>query len=234
MLGGLARITGNFHAAVIQFRDAVGHADLREFVAICAEGVGFNELRAGFDVGLVNAEYGFGVGGVELVDAALGASGFIEERAHGAVGDKEAVFEAVVEVVNSHCELADRRIALRLYADTARDKEKNIVADGIAHAGRPRRIQTPHPVRRIHKTDLYLLGFQQVALLQVEPISDLSTVPKLIRIFSELEAGCRHEERVGGGHQETTNAIDEGEKCPSAAGGKPQATANAKGAFCPD
>ena len=61
VLGGFARFAGNFDAAMIQLRDAIGHAELRELVAIRAERIGLDDLRAGFDVGLVDSKDGFGV-----------------------------------------------------------------------------------------------------------------------------------------------------------------------------
>ena len=86
---GLARFAGDFHGAMIQFGDTVGHAELAELVAIGAEGIGLDDLRAGFDIGLMNVKDGFAVGDVELVHAALRADRFIEQRAHGAVADED-------------------------------------------------------------------------------------------------------------------------------------------------
>ena len=71
-------------------------------MAVGAEGICFDDLRAGFDVRLVDAKDGFGVGGIEFIDGALGADGLVEERAHGAIGDDDGVFQPVVEIFNSH------------------------------------------------------------------------------------------------------------------------------------
>ena len=73
-----------------------------EFVAIGAERVGFDELRAGFDVGLMDVEHRFGVRGVEFVHAALRADGFVEQRAHGAIAYQDGVLQPLVEVFDSH------------------------------------------------------------------------------------------------------------------------------------
>jgi len=62
-------------------------------------------VRARFDVSLVNAKNGFRLRGVELVEAALRADGFVEQRSHGAVGDKDGVFQAFVEIENFHWEM---------------------------------------------------------------------------------------------------------------------------------
>jgi len=59
-------------------------------------------VRAGFDVGLVHAKDGFRLRGVELVKAALGAHGFVQHRAHRAIGDENRFFEPSVEIVNLH------------------------------------------------------------------------------------------------------------------------------------
>ena len=87
---------------MIQLGNAVGHAELAELVAIGAESIGLDDLRAGFDVGLMNVKNGFGVRDVELVHAALRAHGFIEQRAHGAVGDQDRLLQSFFEVFNAH------------------------------------------------------------------------------------------------------------------------------------
>ena len=102
MLGGFARLAGDFHGAMIELRDAVGHAELRELVAVGAEGIGFDELRAGFDVGLMNVEDGFAVRGVEFIHAALRAHGFVQQGAHGAVGDEDGAVQPFVEIFDTH------------------------------------------------------------------------------------------------------------------------------------
>ena len=56
VLGSFTRLAGDFDAAMVQLSDSVSHPELRKFVAIGAEGVRFNELRASFDVGLVDAK----------------------------------------------------------------------------------------------------------------------------------------------------------------------------------
>ena len=64
VLGGFARFAGNFYAAMIQFGDAIAHAELAELVAVGAESIGLDDLGAGFEVGLMDAEDGVGVGGL--------------------------------------------------------------------------------------------------------------------------------------------------------------------------
>ena len=102
VLGGFARLASDFHSAMIQFRDALGHSKLAELVAVGAEGVGFDDLGAGFEVALMDVENGFGVEGVQLVHAALRADELVEQRAHGSVGDEDRVAEALVEVFDFH------------------------------------------------------------------------------------------------------------------------------------
>ena len=99
---GFARLAGDFYAAMIQLGDAVGQSELREFVAIRAECIGLNDLRARFDIGLMDAEDGFGCDEFSSSMRALRADGFVEQRAHRAVGDEHGVLEALVEIFNSH------------------------------------------------------------------------------------------------------------------------------------
>jgi hypothetical protein len=87
---------------MVQLCDAVGHSELREFVPIRAEGIGLDYLSARFDVRLMDAKHGFRVRRIELVNAALRADCFVEERAHRPVGDEDGLFEALVEIFNSH------------------------------------------------------------------------------------------------------------------------------------
>src|SRR6267143_552473 len=69
--GGFARFAGDLHAAAIEALDFFGETKRRELEAIRAEGVGFDDLRARFDVSLVDTEYRFRLGGIHLVEAAL-------------------------------------------------------------------------------------------------------------------------------------------------------------------
>ena len=88
---GFARFAGDFHAAMIEFGDAVVESESGELVAVGAKGIRFDDLRAGFDVGLVDAKDGFGVRGIQFVDGTLRADGLVEKRAHGAIGDEDGV-----------------------------------------------------------------------------------------------------------------------------------------------
>src|SRR6267142_6802073 len=82
---------------------------MRELEAIGAKSIGFDDLCAGFDIGLVHAEYGFRLGGVEFIEAALRADGFVQHGAHSAIGDEDGVFDAFVEVLNLHLECRPMR-----------------------------------------------------------------------------------------------------------------------------
>ena len=68
--GGFARFAGDLHAAAVQALHFVAEAERGELEAVRAERIGFDDLRARFDVGLVNAEDGFGFRGVEFIEAA--------------------------------------------------------------------------------------------------------------------------------------------------------------------
>ena len=97
---GFARFAGDLYAAAVEALNFVGQAERGELEAIRAESIGFDDLRAGFDVSLVHAEDGFGLGGVQLIEAALRAHGFVQHRAHRAIGDEDRVFQPLVEIVN--------------------------------------------------------------------------------------------------------------------------------------
>ena len=76
---------------------------MRQLVAVGAEGIGLDDLRAGFDICLVDAENGISAcDGVELIGRAMMADGLIQQRTHGAVGDQDGVLQALVEIFNSH------------------------------------------------------------------------------------------------------------------------------------
>jgi hypothetical protein len=57
-------------------------------------------LRTRFDVRLVDAEDGFGLGRVEFIETALRANCFVQHRAHRAIRDENRVFQPFIEVKN--------------------------------------------------------------------------------------------------------------------------------------
>src|SRR5258708_35587120 len=73
---------------------------MRELEAIGAERVGFDDLRARFDVGLVDAENSFRLGGIKFVETALRAHGFVQHRTHRAIGDENRGLQPFVEIEN--------------------------------------------------------------------------------------------------------------------------------------
>src|SRR6266705_1609063 len=100
--GGLAGFAGDFHPAAVEALDFLGEAERLELEAIRAKRVGLDDLRARFDVSLVDAEYRFRLGRIHLIEAALRAHGIVEHRAHRAIGDKDGVFQPLVEIKNLH------------------------------------------------------------------------------------------------------------------------------------
>ncbi len=106
MFGGFACFARNFYGAMVQFGHAFGHAELGQLVAVGAKGIGLDDLCASFNVGLVHVKHGFGVRGIQFVDAALGSDGFVEQGTHGAVGDQDFLGQALVEIFNPHVRLA--------------------------------------------------------------------------------------------------------------------------------
>src|SRR6266481_751131 len=100
--GRFARFAGDFHAAAVEALDFFPKAERLELETIRAEGVGFDDLRARFDVSLVDAEYRFRLGRIHFIETALRAHGIVEHRAHRAIGDKNRVFQPLVEIKNLH------------------------------------------------------------------------------------------------------------------------------------
>ncbi len=98
--GRFARFAGDFDAAAVEALDFVSEAEGSELEAVGAECIGLDDLCAGFDVGLVDAEDGFRLGGVELVETALRADSFVEQRAHRTIGDEDRIFQALIEIEN--------------------------------------------------------------------------------------------------------------------------------------
>ena len=102
MRRGVPRFACEFHAAMIEFHDAVGEADVSELVAIRAECIGLDDLRAGLDIQLMEAKDDFTVGRVQLIAGAMVADAFVQQRAHASVADEDGLFQAVVEIFNAH------------------------------------------------------------------------------------------------------------------------------------
>ena len=102
MRGGFAGLAGNLHAAMIDLGDLIGEAERGELGAIGAEGIGLNNLRAGLDIGLMNAKDCLGLGGVQLLKAALRADGLKQHGTHGAIGDEYGRFDSLLEICDFH------------------------------------------------------------------------------------------------------------------------------------
>src|SRR4029434_193373 len=96
--GGFASFAGDFDSAGVEALYFVAETDRREFEAVGAEGVGFDDMRSGFDVGLVHPEDGFGLRGIKLVEAALRTDGLVQHRAHRAVGDQNRILQPLIKV----------------------------------------------------------------------------------------------------------------------------------------
>ena len=100
--GSFPRFAGNLHTAAVQALHVVAKAMRSELEAVRAKGIGFDDLRARFDVALVDAENGFRLGGVEFVEAAHRADSFVQQGAHRAVRDENGILQPFVEILNFH------------------------------------------------------------------------------------------------------------------------------------
>ncbi len=109
---GFARFARDFHAAAVEFLHFIAEAERLQLEAIRAEGIGLDDLRTGLDVGLVHAEDRFRLDGIHFVEAALRADGFVQQRAHRAIGDEDGMFQALVEIVDLQiCRILSSRYA---------------------------------------------------------------------------------------------------------------------------
>src|SRR4029077_13923814 len=98
--GGIARFAGYFYPAAVEALEFIAQAKRFELEAIGAKGVGLDNLRAGFDVGLVHAEDRFRLGGVQFIEAALRSYRFVQQLTHRTIGDENRIFQPLVEILN--------------------------------------------------------------------------------------------------------------------------------------
>src|SRR5208283_4710059 len=103
--GGLPRFTGDFHATAVQALNIFAEANGSKLEAVRAKGIRLDDLRAGFNVRLMHTENGFGFRGVQLVEAADCADGFVQQGTHGAIRNENGVLEPVVEILYFHWSL---------------------------------------------------------------------------------------------------------------------------------
>ncbi len=82
--------------------DFIPQAEMRELEAIRSERVGFDDLRAGFNVRLMDTKDCLRFGGIQFIEAALSADGFVQHGAHRAIGDENRVLDPFVEIENLH------------------------------------------------------------------------------------------------------------------------------------
>ena len=97
----IARLARNLYPAPVQPLYFITEPQRLQLEAIRSKRVGLDDLRAGFDVRLMDAEDGFGLGGIQLIEAALRAHRFVQHRTHRAIGDEDAVLDSFVEFLNS-------------------------------------------------------------------------------------------------------------------------------------
>ncbi len=93
-------LAGDLDSAEIDVAYLVGEAVLLEAIAVGAEGVGFDKVRARVDVGAMDLGNLLGIREVQLIEAGVGRVTEIEEhRAHGAIAEDDAGVEAFRERV---------------------------------------------------------------------------------------------------------------------------------------
>src|SRR5947209_543076 len=66
-----ARFAGKFYAAAVQALHIVAKPQWAKLETIRAEGIGLDDVRAGFDISLMHTENSFWLGSVEFIEAAL-------------------------------------------------------------------------------------------------------------------------------------------------------------------
>ncbi len=89
-----------FTPAAVEPLHFVAQSQRRELESIGAKGVGLDNLRAGFDVGLVHAKNRFRLRGIQLIETALRSHCFVQQRTHRPVGNENGVLQTFVEFLN--------------------------------------------------------------------------------------------------------------------------------------
>src|SRR5260221_2308782 len=98
--GRFACFRGYFHAAAVEALDYFGEPERCKLEAVRTKRISFDDVRARFDVGLVDAKYRFRLGRIQLIKAALRANSLVQHRAHRAIGDEDGVFQPLVKILD--------------------------------------------------------------------------------------------------------------------------------------
>src|SRR5260370_2348625 len=98
--GGFASFAGDFYGAAVKAVHFITEARRFELEASGAERVGLNDLRARVDIRLMHAKDGFRLRGVQLIEAALRAHGFVQHGTHRPVADEDGIFQPLVEILD--------------------------------------------------------------------------------------------------------------------------------------
>ena len=101
-----ARILGRFarqpHAGLVDGFQLFGHAEGGQARPAAAEGVGLQDLGAGFDVLLVNLADQVGLRKVQLIEAAIDEhAARVEHGAHGAIGHDDSAGQLIAEFLGA-------------------------------------------------------------------------------------------------------------------------------------
>ena len=104
----LACLACDFHTPAVQPLHFIAKPQRRQLKAVRSERVGLDNLRARFDIRLMYTKNRFRLGGVQLIEASLRPDGFMQHRSHRSIGDKDGVFEPLIEIMNLHACLSCR------------------------------------------------------------------------------------------------------------------------------
>ena len=83
------RLAGQANRRTIHLRNTLGQTIRRQLDAVGAKGVGFNDIRTGFNIFLVNPQYQLGLCQTQIVITHIHKyATLVDHRPHGAIEDQ--------------------------------------------------------------------------------------------------------------------------------------------------
>ena len=100
------------HPGLIDGCELLGKAKCSQSLTVSTESVSFNNLGPGFDEFLVHVPHQCGQRQVQLVVAAIEKNTFgVERRAHGSIGDQDAILQRLAELGGSGLSSGDSHVS---------------------------------------------------------------------------------------------------------------------------
>src|SRR6266404_726756 len=86
--GSFTGFAGDFDSSGVEAGNFFAKAQGRKLESVGTKRIGFDDLRARLDVGLVDTENRFRFSGIQLIETALRAHSFVEHGTHRTIGDQ--------------------------------------------------------------------------------------------------------------------------------------------------